>query len=117
MKQGWHQKEIDELLRDLAEIKNREQIESFLERIVTPRELNDIAIRLKIWKLLEEGESYSSIQSSFGVGTELISKVSNKIGYGFRRTSGAAVKREKKFKNKRRHIRYKGAPSILELLD
>jgi TrpR-related protein YerC/YecD len=112
----WHQLEVDELVKGLSEIETIPKMEEFLERIVTPRELNDMAVRLRVWKMLEEGESYSTIRLELGVGSELISKVSNKIGYGFRRSSMVAKKREVK-KPSRKHLRYKGAPSILDLLD
>jgi TrpR-related protein YerC/YecD len=115
----WREKEIEEIISFLAQ-KSALEIEEVFDATLTPREINDMARRFKILKLLEEGKTYADIQMGLGVSTEMISRVSGKIGYGFRRTYGTIEKSKDqpgpKKQHRRSNTRYKGAPSITEIL-
>lgn len=113
----WCEKEIEEMLEQVAEANNAEEVSEVFERILTPREINDAARRLAIIKMLEQGESYSSISMRLGVSSGVISKISVGSGYGFRRSDYKALAKIKpKEKAKLPHlveskIRYKGTPT------
>jgi TrpR-related protein YerC/YecD len=114
----WREKEIKEMIGYLSH-KSSTEIECVFDAILTPREINDMARRLKILKLLESGKTYSDIQMELGVSSEMISRVSSKIGYGFRRTyAGPKLSSENTPKKsyRRSGIKYKGAPAITEIM-
>lgn len=105
----WLEKEIKELLKELAHVGTEAEVATLLGVINTPREINDMAKRLKIRKLLERGESYSSIGAQLGVSPVIISRISNSIGYGFRR-SYAKIGSTAKNKKPKKRIRLR--PSL-----
>jgi TrpR-related protein YerC/YecD len=112
MRESWYQKEIDEMIVEIAGITDISNLKDYLGRVLTPREINDMARRNKVRKMLEEGNSYSDISLKLGASTVLISKVSAQIGYGFRRSS-SHTKKEKTAKIDpgkylRRKVKYKG---------
>jgi Trp operon repressor len=110
----WCEKEIDELISLVAETTTVSGVESLFEVILTPREINDMAKRLKIRKLLETGKTYSEIQQQLHVSPTIIGRVSNKIGYGFRRSYSNIGQGDSTNKTKKRAqpLRYKGATPI-----
>jgi TrpR-related protein YerC/YecD len=112
----WCQKEIAEVIEALSECKAPEDICEIFDAILTPREINDMARRYKIKKMLEDGQSYSEIKMTLGVSSDVISRVSTKIGYGFRRTESSTTKIEsvpgyKDPLTRKKGIYYKGVPS------
>lgn len=110
----WFEVEIKELLSDVAELKNTQEVEDLFEVIITPREINDMARRLKISKLLAEGNSYSEISMKLNVSPNIISRVSSGIGYGFRRTNIThPVKASPKKKQRGKSIKYKGRDTFI----
>lgn len=106
----WCEKEIGELINRIGQA-NKEEVGALFDAILTPREINDMAKRLKIIELLNKGETYTEIQQTLRVSPVIISRVSNKIGYGFRRSYARARNKEsiKTASKKSSLIRYKGA--------
>lgn len=88
----WYEKEIKGMLKDVAGTKTVSEVEKLFDKILTPREINDMARRLAIGKMLAERKSYLEIQEALRVSPTIVSRVANKIGYGFRRTSSRAKK-------------------------
>jgi TrpR-related protein YerC/YecD len=117
----WFKKEIEEMLKGVAKAKSSEEVAEIFEIILTPREINDMAKRLKVVKMLNKKESYSNIKEKLGVGNTTISRIANGIGYGFRRGNSVISeeqKTEKKINKKsKKIIRYKGAASIHHIFD
>lgn len=112
-REKWYEKEISEMVSAVSETNTIEDVRELFDKILTPREINDIGRRLKAVKMLAAGEPYSEIREKLDLSPVIISRLSNKIGYGFRRTSKTANKRVKeKIKNPKRTIRYKGAPTF-----
>lgn len=95
---AWFEKEIDKMLVEISKTKSKKEVEKIFDRILTPREINDMARRLEIWRLLERGISYREIQDRMRVSSAIVSKVAYKIGYGFRRTNVKIKKDVKKAK-------------------
>lgn len=109
----WYDKEIKKLVEVIAETNNQRRIEDLFDRILTPREINDIARRLAALGMLEKGASYADIRTRLGLSPVIISRLANKLGYGFRRSS-QNVKRSSASgqgtKTRTRTVRYKGIP-------
>jgi len=113
-REEWYQKEINELISMILKINNEQELVMLFDRILTPREINDMARRLKALELLGKGVSYSEIREKLGLSPVIISRLANKIGYGFRRTSKISAKRDRatlqKSSTPKRTVRYKGVP-------
>lgn len=119
----WFEKEIKKLLCLIAETKNTQEIEMLFESILTPREINDMARRLKIIEMLNDGCSYQEIQQELKVSTSLISRLSYHVGFGFRRSASKTIRSNikestvnaiKKYQ-KSTKIKYKGVPGIIPI--
>lgn len=103
----WYEKEIKKMLKEVAGAKTVNEVEKLFDKILTPREINDMARRLAIGKMLGEGKSYLEIQETLRVSPTIVSRVANKIGYGFRRTTSRAKKIGSP-EPKRQTVKYKG---------
>jgi TrpR-related protein YerC/YecD len=113
---NWCEKEIRELVKLISEINDVKEVEKLFDLILTPREINDMAKRLKIKKMLEAGSSYLEIERELRVSPVIISRISNSVGYGFRRSyAGVGKKTKSKTKTPKRTIKYKGATPIHKL--
>lgn len=114
-----HKEEIDQLIKIVAKAKTPKEVEKIFDFILTPREINDIARRLKVLEMLKDGKSYTDIQSKLGISPIVIGRVSGKIGFGFSTRSKTGQKNNSKISNKSSNspLRYKGAPTLSELLD
>jgi len=97
----WHKDEIQEVISLLLSCKKNQDIEVIFDRVLTPREINDIARRYKALKMIDEGKSYTDIMQETGMSSVTISRLSMKCGYGFRKSSGI-----KKVKSKRSNMGY-----------
>lgn len=104
----WHKEGIQDVVELLLDCKNKQEIEVVFDRILTPREINDIARRYKALTMLDEGKSYTDIQLATGMSRVTISRLSAKCGYGFRKSSGLSKRSAASIKNNRRPLRYKG---------
>lgn len=115
----WCEKEIAEMIKAVTECKNPAEVCEIFDAVLTTREINDMARRYKILNMLKQGNNYSDICITLGVSNDMISRVSTKMGYGFRRTCGESqsgdVNQEPK-KRSRNSIKYKGSPSITDII-
>lgn len=73
---------ITELAELIAHIKDKKTAVNFLENILTPQELEEIAQRLKIFKLLVKGLSQRVIAERLGVSIGTVSRGSRELQYG-----------------------------------
>lgn len=109
----WHKEEIQEVIKLLLFCKNEEEVELIFDRILTPREINDIGRRYKVLKMIDEGKSFTEILMETKMSSTTISRISAKCGYGFRKTSGLKhIKKKPAKENKFKTIKYKGAPAF-----
>jgi TrpR-related protein YerC/YecD len=74
--------EVDELLRALLLLDSTDEAYALLQDLCTIREIQDMAQRLQVAKMLSEGEHYSAIQESTGASATTISRVSKSLNYG-----------------------------------
>lgn len=78
----WHNESIEELCKALLTLRTERECSAFLEDICTIREIQDIAQRLAVARMLQEGKSYNIIRSATGASSATISRVSRCCEYG-----------------------------------
>lgn len=116
----WLEKEIREMVQVVSECRDHQEVESLFELILTPREINDIARRLKVLRMIANGHSYLEIRQSLSVSSALISRLSYHVGFGFRRTNSKTTRQTDSRLPRvvinylmAPKIKYKGAPGII----
>lgn len=75
-------REVDDLLRALLLLDDADEAYSLLLDLCTIREIQDMAQRLQVARMLASGEHYSAIQESTGASATTISRVSKSLNYG-----------------------------------
>lgn len=75
-------REVEELLRALLTLENADDAYALLLDLCTVRELQEMAQRLEVARLLAAGEHYSTIQETTGASATTISRVSKSLNYG-----------------------------------
>lgn len=73
---------INQLFDAIVNLKSREECSKFFEDICTVKELLDLAQRLDVAVLLDQGVSYQTIAQQINVSTATISRVSRCLNYG-----------------------------------
>jgi len=77
-----HSESIDRLFEVILNLKTTEECYSFFEDICTIKELQDMAQRMDVAVLLDEGMNYQKISQQVNVSTATISRVSKCLNYG-----------------------------------
>ena len=72
----------ERLMQALLALNNREECHAFLEDICTIKEVQDIAQRIEVAFLLDEGKNYQEISKATGASTATICRVSKCLNYG-----------------------------------
>ena len=75
-------KEIDDLFEAILALENQEECYRFFEDICTIKELQSIAQRLQVAKLLREKKTYSDIEEITKASTATISRINKCLVYG-----------------------------------
>ncbi|MDO9515245.1 MAG: Trp family transcriptional regulator [Syntrophales bacterium] len=57
----------DDLTKVFTQISDFEEMKSFIEEILTPKEIQDLALRWKLLQELGKGETQRSIASKYGI--------------------------------------------------
>lgn len=73
---------VDHLFDTILQLNTREECYRFFEDICTVKELQDLAQRLEVAVLLDQGVNYQSISQQMNVSTATISRVSKCLNYG-----------------------------------
>lgn len=66
----------------LLALQNKAECHAFLEDICTIKEMQDIAQRLEVAFMLDEGKNYQEISKATGASTATISRVKKCLVYG-----------------------------------
>ena len=74
--------EIDDLFEAILALENQEECYRFFEDICTIKELQSIAQRLQVAKLLREKKTYSDIEEITKASTATISRINKCLNYG-----------------------------------
>ena len=75
-------KGVQMLYKAMLSLQSEAECESFLEDLMTRKELADIAQRLMVAKMLSEQAVYSRIVEETGASTATISRVNRCLQYG-----------------------------------
>ncbi len=109
----WHKEEVQDVIALFLACKTKEEIEKVFDRVLTPREINDIARRHKAIVMIDEGKSYADIKMATGMSGTTIARLSAKCGFGFQKSSGLPrQKAVSKTKHHYRTIKYKGVTAV-----
>lgn len=73
---------INRLIDALLLLKNEDECRNLLEDLMTIREVQDLAQRLEVARLLREKITYNEIKLLTGVSTATISRVNRSLSYG-----------------------------------
>ena len=74
--------EVEALLEAFTSLKTPDEVYAFLQDVCTIREIQDMAQRLAVARMLSEGEHYTRIQEATGASSTTISRVSRCLNYG-----------------------------------
>ena len=70
------------LFKAMLSLENEEECAAFLEDLMTRKEMEDVAQRLAVAKMLSEQAVYSRIVEKTGASTATICRVSKCLNYG-----------------------------------
>ncbi len=73
---------IRELVRVIGSLREPVEILAFLHNILTPTELDEIARRLQIFKLLKKGLPQRTVAARLGVGIATVSRGARELKQG-----------------------------------
>ena len=73
---------LNQLFDTIVNLKTREECSKFFEDICTVKEMLDMAQRLDVAVLLDQGVSYQTIAQKINVSTATLSRVSRCLNYG-----------------------------------
>ena len=79
---NFHSEGVKGLFKALLLLENEEECANFFEDICTVKEVQDIAQRLEVAKMLKEKKSYQTISKETGASTATISRVNRCLLYG-----------------------------------
>jgi len=74
--------DVERLLEAFAALQTPDEVYSFLQDVCTVRELQEMAQRLEVARMLASGEHYDRIREVTGASTTTISRVSRALNYG-----------------------------------
>ena len=72
----------DNLFKAILSLKDEKECYKFFDDICTIKEIQDIAQRLEVARLLGEGRPYNDVAKKTGASTATISRVNKCISYG-----------------------------------
>ena len=75
-------REVDDLIRAILSLENTDEAYALLIDLCTIREIQDMAQRLEVARMLDTGEHYTTIQETTGASATTISRVSKSLHYG-----------------------------------
>ena len=75
-------KENDDLFDAFLALETKEECYRFFEDLMTIKELQSIAQRWQVAKMLDEGETYAAIEAKTKVSTATISRINKCLSYG-----------------------------------
>ena len=74
--------EIDRLFSAILSLQSLEECYRFFDDLCTVNEIQSLAQRLEVARMLEEGKTYHKIETETGASTATISRVKRCLNYG-----------------------------------
>jgi TrpR-related protein YerC/YecD len=75
-------KELDQLFNAVLSLKDLDECYRFFDDLCTVNEIQSLAQRLEVARMLEEGKTYHMIETETGASTATISRVKRCLNYG-----------------------------------
>lgn len=75
-------KSLDQLFQAILSLKDLEECYSFFDDLCTINEIQSLAQRLEVARMLRDGNTYHKIESETGASTATISRVKRCLNYG-----------------------------------
>jgi len=75
-------REVDDLIRAILSLQDADEAYALLIDLCTIREIQDMAQRLEVARMLDAGAHYTAIQDATGASATTISRVSKSLHYG-----------------------------------
>ena len=75
-------KQADSLFEAILQLENMDECYRFFEDICTIKEVQAIAQRLEVAKLLKSNKTYNEIEEETGASTATISRINRSLNYG-----------------------------------
>ncbi|GEL08542.1 hypothetical protein SHA02_19580 [Salisediminibacterium halotolerans] len=75
-------KELDQLFEAILSLKDKEECYQFFDDLCTMNEIQSLAQRLEVARMLMDGDTYQHIEKDTGASTATISRVKRCINYG-----------------------------------
>ena len=75
-------KELDQLFNAVLSLKTLEECYLFFDDLATVNEIQSLAQRLEVARMLREGKTYHKIETETGASTATISRVKRCLNYG-----------------------------------
>ena len=79
---GWATEEMIDLFEAMCSLKNRAELEDFMRDLCTIQELQTLAHRWQVAKLVEQGLPYLEIAQRTGASTATVTRVANWLRHG-----------------------------------
>ena len=76
------EKKLEDLIDTILQIKSRKELRIFFLGLLTPKELEELPIRLAIVKMLKKGAGQHTIARKLGVGVATVTRGSKEIQKG-----------------------------------
>ena len=75
-------KELDQLFKSILALQDLEECYRFFDDLCTVNEIQSLAQRLEVARMLREGKTYHKIEGDTGASTATISRVKRCLNYG-----------------------------------
>ncbi|WP_026673842.1 YerC/YecD family TrpR-related protein [Alkalihalobacterium bogoriense] len=75
-------KELDQLFKSILTLQNLEECYQFFDDLCTINEIQSLAQRLEVARMLQNGYTYHKIETETGASTATISRVKRCLNYG-----------------------------------
>jgi TrpR-related protein YerC/YecD len=75
-------KELDQLFNAVLSLNDLEECYRFFDDLCTVNEIQSLAQRLEVARMLKEGNTYHTIETETGASTATISRVKRCLNYG-----------------------------------
>jgi TrpR-related protein YerC/YecD len=75
-------KSLDQLFESVLSLKDMEECYRFFDDLCTMNEIQSLAQRLEVARMLREGKTYHKIENETGASTATISRVKRCLNYG-----------------------------------
>lgn len=75
-------RELDQLFQSILSLKDLEECYRFFDDLCTINEIQSLAQRLEVARILRDGNTYHKIETETGASTATISRVKRRLNYG-----------------------------------